>query len=254
MPTPDELEDDQNVDLVDDAADDQDGDDSEGDQDGDGQDDSGDDAADDQDGDDSEGGEPAPRASRRATRDTDDSDGDDDPKERTIAELQARLTQLEQAGSQPTAEERRRLEAEEREYINGLPPAEKAAYLQEKQMRGLALEVERLKHSQKDAVDKAVYEAKSATNPLYAKHAAEVERKLGETRRMGFDVPRERLLCVILGEQVLKGGASVKRQQEKGRQRVQEARGRNGSGRGDAGGQQRPNGKTLEQRLENQLI
>lgn len=252
MPSPEEL-DDQTLPNADDADE---GDQHEDDAD-EGDEDEGDDADegdDDGEGDDADDGDgsPAPRA-RRAAKDEPDDDSDG-TKDRTIADLQARLQQLERAGSQPSAEDIRRADAEEREYVNSLPPEEKRAYLQDKQMRGLANEIERLKLSQADAVDKAVYESKAAANPLFAKHADEVERKLAETRRMGFTVPREKILAVIIGEQVLRSGSSVKRQQEKGRTNVRDNRGRTGSGRGDASGRQQVNGKSAEERLANQLI
>lgn len=252
MPSPDELED-QN--LLDDAADDADDQDLGNADDVDDADDQDDDEPDDGDSDatDDGAGEPPARSARRASRDADDAD-DEDPKERELAELKTRLAQLERAGSQPSAEDIRRADAEEREYVNSLPPDEKRAYLQDKQMRGLANEIERLKLSNADAVDKAVYESKAASNPLYAKHASLVETKLAETRRMGFTVPREKILAVIIGEQVLRSGASVKRQQDKGRKDVRDNRGRNGAGRGDASGRQQTNGKTAEDRLSGQLI
>jgi hypothetical protein len=54
-----------------------------------------------------------------------------------------------------------------------------------------------------DASDKANYQAKATVNKTYKKYEPQVEALLQQSRNSGWNIPREKLLATIIGEEVL---------------------------------------------------
>lgn len=102
--------------------------------------------------------------------------------------------------------------------------------------------------------DKAAFNALKATDPLAAKYADEVEKRLQEMRANGQNVDRDRLFTFIVGEKARAGRSVAKqRQAAQGQRNIQRQTVRPGAARSDTAGNR---GKLSEQeardkRLEN---
>jgi hypothetical protein len=103
-----------------------------------------------------------------------------------------------------------------------------------------------------DAADRTTFQAKAASDPLYAKWAPRVEGKLAELRAKGNNVERDILLKFMIGEAALERRASKEGKQEtrQAQRRVASQRARPVNSGSDQQAQRRQV-DNLERRLEN---
>lgn len=102
-------------------------------------------------------------------------------------------------------------------------------------------------------LDRAAYDAKAATKPVYARHAEEVERRFQEQLRQGRPVEREIILKVLLGELALSGASNPKPRRQ-AQSRVNAQRVPASSGKGDTASNRGRAGDTPASRLKDVII
>ncbi len=115
---------------------------------------------------------------------------------------------------------------------------EKTAFLAQEEAAAARKDVQRLGLQMQDTLDKSAYDAKAATNPIYAKHQAAIESYRASEFAAGRIPPnREFLLKLKLGDDALKPQAKKKSQAEKraAADRVDAAKGTPQSARSDTG-------------------
>lgn len=103
-----------------------------------------------------------------------------------------------------------------------------------------------------DATDKAGFDAKVATDPLYRKWAPKVEAERAKLAGQGVFVAREAILRYQIGEAALQSrGAGTKTQKAVAQRRLARQTVKPGDSRNDASQSRRGGANTLEKRLEN---
>ncbi len=105
-----------------------------------------------------------------------------------------------------------------------------------------------------EANDRSTFNALKATDPLAAKYADEVEKRLMEMRAGGQNVDRDRLFTFIVGEKARAGRSVAKqRQTAQGQQRIARQTVRPGAARSDTTGNRGKvsDAEAREKRLEN---
>ncbi len=178
----------------------------------------------------------AKEATERATR-----------AETTARELTERIARLERpaqtAPQGPTAEQ-----------IALMTPDELISYRlgeSDKRFQGMLGQIQWQTY---ETSDKATFNTLKATDPLAAKYADEVEKRLMEMRANGQNVDRDRLFTFIVGEKARAGRSVAKqRQAAQGQRNIQRQTVRPGAARSDTTGNR---GKVSDQeardkRLEN---
>jgi hypothetical protein len=117
----------------------------------------------------------------------------------------------------------------------------------EQNRRDMAL----MQFQMQDTADRTSFEAKAATDKLYAKWAPKVEAELADLRRQGQNVSREQLFAYLVGKSALEGrGKTSPKQAREGQRRVKAATSRPTNGRGDVGADRRRSGDSPAKRLE----
>lgn len=121
-----------------------------------------------------------------------------------LREENARLTGRIEGGAQrqpqgPTADEL----AAERAREELMSPAELVEHKVSKATNQLRAEMQHTQFRMWDQSDKAAFDAKVASDPLYAKYAARVEAGIQEQRKNGLNVARERMFRFLVGDDVL---------------------------------------------------
>lgn len=173
--------------------------------------------------------------------------------ENETQELRSRLDALErgQSGRSAAADE-----AEERARLEVMTPEERSEYRTTKTVNGLRQDFGRLQFQLADQTDKASFDAKAISNPVYARHADEVEDRLAALRRQGQNVTREIMLRFLLGEKAMQqqGRAAGKQRQAALKQRQRQTARPAGGGRSDTRPERQKTGKTARERLEGVII
>lgn len=170
----------------------------------------------------------------------------DDRPSREEARIEALRTRSEQ-NAVAAAEERVRREMLERqiaetrqredpafeaERLALMTPEERADYKLNKALGEMDLRAKREAFRIEDIADRAAFEAKVSSDPLYARFADKVEAQLAELRRQNQNIGRERLFKYLVGEHVLASRGqrntsdAPRRNQNVDRQRTQSVRGR----------------------------
>lgn len=121
---------------------------------------------------------------------------------------------------------------------------------QEAQQRLAATEIRIM-----DQADRASFESRVATSPVYAKYQDRVEKELGAARKGGQNPTREQVLTFLVGQDALKASAkkSTSKQKDEASTRVKAARGEPVRARSDAT-TARQRIKSLEERLLDQPL
>lgn len=217
-----------------------------------------DDAAEDGEADDAaeEDGEPGGKAageapqSRRDKRIATTLKERDEFKERAI-----RAEALAEERAKPqvnlSADEQKRIREDKLALMDA---AEKKEFLRDEEMQSMKQTVLLTQLQTQDSLDKAAYDSKAATNPVYAKHAQAVAQRLFQERQRGMNYSRETILAQIVGESALK--AKPKANEKKAAtERVKSSESKSTSGRSDAtvykSGRGNESFNDLERRLEN---
>jgi len=222
----------------------------------------GDDADDSDEGDDQD--EPAAGRQRAA--------GDDAPQggrqNSTIRTLRAQLREARESsrtltqrfddfvarGSQPARQQPTQETQEQRTARRSLLSAEERMSEDMQELRQVVTTgLHQTQLSTADATDRASFDAKSSSDPLYRKWGAKVETERARLAGLGQFVAREAILTFMVGKAALEARNSpeAKKQRAQANRRVQRQTVKAGSARNDATQSRRGSRNSLEQRLEN---
>lgn len=198
-----------------------------------------------------EGGAPAAAAPSRAqARITALSDRARAAEERAIRAE----TLAEERAPRPAPVNNEEARRQRDEKLALMDPAERKSFLQDEQLQSMQQTILLTQLQTQDALDKNSYSLTARGNPVFAKHAAEVEKRLSAERQAGRNWSRETILAQILGESALKAKPD-KKQKEEAKERVTTASGARPAGRGNSSTYRPARGneslEQLEQRLEN---
>ena len=193
-------------------------------------DDQGDDDQGDDQGDDDEGGEEPPARPSRGDR----AIGALRAENRRLAEENARNTraieELRRAPPQP--QQPLETPSQRAERLALLSPEERTQVVVDEALQRHSVQQTQLTNQLLDQSDRAAFEARATTNPLFRKLANEVERELATLRSKGQNLDRASIATFLIGKRVVE-------QQGKGkpaaRQRRQAQEARPTNGRGDVG-------------------
>lgn len=135
-----------------------------------------------------------------------------------------------------------------------LDPAERREFLRDEEMAQMKHTVLLTQLQTQDQIDRNSYATAARNNTVYAKHSAEVEKRLAVERQQGRNWGRETILAQIIGEAALKAKPDTKKKEE-AKQRVNESKSKSLSGRSNTEGYRPARGgesfDDLERRLEN---
>lgn len=163
--------------------------------------------------------------------------------ERARRELIERMTQQRPQEPDPREEETRLAE---------MSPDERAAYSLAKSHKSLEQKIEQIRFENADKADKMAFEAKAASNPVYAKYAQKVEERVMQLYRTGQVLPREVVLTYLVGEAVMANKGKSKEQAISAKKNVETQRAAPVAAKGDQGGTQKPDDRAARiKRLEN---
>ena len=160
-----------------------------------------------------------------------------------------RLAEVEQRYQQPKAQESPEQRAQRRALMT---PQEVMTEELNEAKNSFTQQLQQVQWQNAETADRTTFQAKCASNPLYAKYAPKVEGKLAELRTRGINSEREVLLKYLIGEAALERMSSKEGKQEvrQAQQRVKRATVRpSNSGSDEAATRRRE--ESLERRLEN---
>lgn len=164
--------------------------------------------------------------------------------EREVAELRGRVA----ATQQETPEQ-------EAARISLMSPDERSEYRLEKATRQNRQDMANLEWRLSETADKSAFEAKASINPVYRRHAAEVETRLQALRAQGQNVGREHLLRYIVGEKAMeRASKDGNRHERRGKEAIERERVKPSNGRGDVQNRRGKEADTPRKRLENVII
>lgn len=237
-----------------------------------GDDDPDDDADDDAEGDDADDGDEGdddqdePAAGRQQAAGADDQQGG--RRNSTIRTLRAQLREARESsrtltqrfddfvargGQQQRQQPQQTQETQEqRNARRSLLSAEERMSEDMQELRSLVVtSTHQTQVSTADATDRASFDAKSASDPLYRRWSAKVETERARLAGLGQFVAREAIMTFMIGKAALEARNSpeAKKQRAQANRRVQRQTVKAGSSRNDATQSRRGSSKSLEQRL-----
>lgn len=140
------------------------------------------------------------------------------------------------------------------EKLGLMDPQERKDFLRDEQLQNMQQTVLLTQLQTQDAIDSNGYYITARSNPVYAKHSSEVEKRLGSERQQGRNWKREQILAQIIGERSLQTKPDKKKKEE-AESRVNSARSKPVSGRSNTNsyrpGRSGESFDDLERRLEN---
>ena len=104
--------------------------------------------------------------------------------------------------------------ARETARLNG-DPASVVSVTERHLREDFASEIQSLRFTTQDSADRSAFESLCARNPAVASLREEVDERLAQERRNGFNFPRETVAKFLLGERALKNGPRAKAAQQK---------------------------------------
>lgn len=135
-----------------------------------------------------------------------------------------------------------------------MDPSERKDFLRDEAMQNMEQKMLLSELRTADTLDKNAYIARAAVNGVYAKHTAEVEKRLSEERRNGRNWTRETILAQVIGEAALKAKPDAKKKNE-AKERVDSSKSTPTRARSDSTahrpGRSGESFEDLESRLEN---
>lgn len=146
--------------------------------------------------------------------------------EREMAELRAERARQQEAAKGETPEQ-------EAARLSLMTAEERIDYKLAKATRENERQLNMVRFQAADMADKAAFEAKGAYDPRYKKYGEEVEALLKSERQSGRDFPRETILRFVLGSKVMANTKAVQKQRATGRQNVDRQRAAAGDSRSD---------------------
>jgi hypothetical protein len=106
--------------------------------------------------------------------------------------------------------DQRKAEQETRERLMAMSPEERLEFKAEQAEGRMRLMMQQSEFRVADANDRADYMAKAVKNPIYAKYADEVEKRIDAARKQGANFTREVMAKYVAGEKLIaaaeKGG------------------------------------------------
>lgn len=165
--------------------------------------------------------------------------------EREVAELRGHV----QARTQTETVE------QEQARLALMTPEERSEYRLTKATEQNRRDMANLQMRLEDTADRSAFEAKATIDPVYRRHAAEVEQRLTALRQQGQNIGREHLLRYIVGEKALARAAKDgNRHQRRGKEAIERERVKPGGGRGDVQTRRGKEADTPRKRLEGVII
>jgi hypothetical protein len=166
------------------------------------------------------------------------------------AELRRKLEEVERRQTAPAPIDPR-IEAER---LAMMTPEERMDYRLEQAERRHQQQLAQIQFQTLDQMDRSEFQAQIANNPKLARWADEVEAELAKLRAQGQNVKRSVMASYIIGQKVLKQDPkATAKQKAAGQARIAAQKTSPGSSKGDASRGAR-GGKSLEDRLADQLI
>ena len=108
------------------------------------------------------------------------------------------------------AERRRQRE----EQLALMDPTERREFETSERLQAMEQQVLLAQLRTEDALDRGAFQSRASSNPVYARHQEEVERRLAAERNLGRNWPRETILAQIIGEAALKTKPNTKSKNE----------------------------------------
>lgn len=168
-----------------------------------------------------------------------------------MAQQRREMEELRRAQAQRSAQETE----EQRQTRRALMTPEERMQDDLTHMRAEFAAQQRQQHFQTQSyLDKTNYEAKAATNPIYAKYRDVVEEMFQRQLSLGRPVEREILLQNHLGKLALESASRSGGQRRQAKARVEQQRVPANSGKGDTQSQRGKAGDTAESRLKDVFI
>lgn len=139
------------------------------------------------------------------------NDPEKDFYKRRADELEAQVRTARTAAEAAAARQR------EEEMLAQMDPEQRLEYRMRQQEQKLEWTMRQAELRIQDSQDRADYSIKAAKNPLYAKYADEVEKRIQDARNQGYHYSRDVVIKQIVGEKALasaeKGGSRKQRAQ-----------------------------------------
>lgn len=221
--------------------------------------------ADDAAGDDGAGADDDKKVSGKAADGTGDSDKPS-RKENRVAALARRVKDAEERAirAEAIAEERNKSSIAPVDYAAAarareeklalMEPSERKEFIQGEKIEQMQSQVLLTQLKTEDMIDRQGYQTEARNNPVYAKHAGEVENRLRAERQQGRNWFRSQILAQIVGEAALQAKPN-KKEKEQARERVNSVRGTPIKGRSNTSTYRPSRGnesfEDIERRLEN---
>lgn len=190
------------------------------------------------------------RAQERIRRQQEELKAERAEKEQLIAARATAEAQLEHFRQQQhNAQSEGQRQAEE-QRLALLDPQERELYKTNQRMRELEFRLNQSEMRRQDDNDRAVFHAKAAHDPVYAKHADEIEATYQDGLKKGVSAPREDLLAWKLGKEFLKNkDTAAKNKKTAAGKRIETVTGKSTSAKSDVTGKRK--GSSEEDRLRN---
>ena len=170
-----------------------------------------------------------------------------------LAETRRRLDELSRQMAQPRPQQE--TVAQRAERFSMMTPQEQIAETLRESEQRHAASMNQMQMQMLDTADRTAFQARAASDPLYAKWGPKVEGKLAEMRAKGQNVERDVLLKFMIGEAALERRSSkeAKTEVRQAQRRVNAQRTRPTNSGSDTQAQRRT-GSSVERRLENVQI
>lgn len=133
-----------------------------------------------------------------------------------------------------------------------LTPEERITAELQDAKQSFALQMHQMQISNKDANDKAAFQAKATVDAYYKKWEPHVEAELAKLRNTGYNADRENVMFYLIGKAAVAGRKSpeTRKQRVEAQRRVQRQQTRPSNSGSDVSAA-RSRGSSLERRLEN---
>ncbi len=171
-------------------------------------------------------------------------------KDTELSDVRRRLDELTRTVQQPRQQAESPEQRAQRRAL--MTPQEQMQEDLREATTGFNQQLQTMQAQNVETADRTAFQAKCASNPLYAKYAPKVEGKLAELRVKGINAEREVLLKYLIGEAALDKYSSKegKKEVRDAQQRVKRATVRPSNSGSDTAATRRRE-ESLERRLEN---
>jgi hypothetical protein len=195
--------------------------------------------------------EPPARAATRGENRFQTLRNDNQRLDRELAETRRRLDEITRTMQRPAGETP---ESRAQRHALMTPQEIMQESLRESEAR-MAQQLQTMQMQNFDVADRTAFQAKAASDPVYAKYGPKVEGKLAEMRARGQNAERDVILKFLIGEAALerRGSKEGRREVQQAAQRVRAQRVRPANSGSDTQTERRQQ-SSVERRLENVQI